>query len=78
MTPLISRLICSMAVCPLDTSTNDCALQFGQSSQPSPLPGQPDDPAGYDQQAQTAGGESGDQPELAHAQGPAIHVPSRI
>jgi hypothetical protein len=43
-----------------------------------PAAGQTHDPAGYNQQAETAGGEGGDQPELAHAQGPAIHVPSRI
>ena len=36
--PLTSRLICSMAACPLDTSMKRSLLQFGQSSQPRPLP----------------------------------------
>ena len=38
MRPLNSRFTCSMAVWSIDTSTNDSSLQFGQSSQPSPLP----------------------------------------
>ncbi len=36
--PLTRRLICSMAAWPLDTSMNRSLLQFGQSSQPRPLP----------------------------------------
>ena len=38
MTPLSSRFTCSIAACPVDTSMNRSLLQFGQSSQPSPLP----------------------------------------
>ena len=38
ITPLSNRLACSIAVCPDDTSTKRSALQFGQSSQPNPLP----------------------------------------
>ena len=36
--PLKIRLICSIAACPVDTSMNLVSLQFGQSSQPRPLP----------------------------------------
>lgn len=36
-TPVNNRLTCSMAAWALDTSTNRSELQFGQSSQPSPL-----------------------------------------
>lgn len=36
--PVNNRLICSIAACPVDTSTNFVELQFGQSSQPRPEP----------------------------------------
>ena len=38
MKPLSNRFSCSMAAWPVDTSMNRSLLQFGQSSQPSPLP----------------------------------------
>ena len=78
MAPLISRLICSMAACRARHVDERLRIAVRPVVAAQPAAGQPDDPAGYDQQAETAGGEGGDQPELAHAQGPAIHVPSRI
>ena len=37
-TPVNSRFTCSMASCPLDTSTKRDSLHWGQSGQPSPDP----------------------------------------
>ncbi len=34
--PVNRRLTCSIAPCPVDTSTKCCRLQFGQSAQPRP------------------------------------------
>jgi hypothetical protein len=37
-TPVKRRLICSIAACPVEMSTNLVSLQFGQSLQPRPEP----------------------------------------
>ena len=37
-TPVNRRLICSIAACEFDTSTNFDSLQRGQSAQPNPEP----------------------------------------
>ena len=62
MSPLSRRFTCSIAVCPLDTSTNDCVVAVRPVVAAEAAPGEPDDATGDDEQAQP---DHGDDRELA-------------